>query len=125
MQKNTSSFALASPARTGKTVESPWRAHRASEPQRSDKKDAVLLAGARLFTRKGFQGTSLDDIAQSLGVTKPTLYYYIANKEEILIECVERGLTAFHQGLAALLESGLGGRDLLRAAMAATKSSNR
>lgn len=118
MQKNTSSSALASPARAGKTVESPWRAHRASEPQRSDKKDAVLLAGARLFTRKGFQGTSLDDIAQSLGVTKPTLYYYIANKEEILIECVERGLTAFHQGLAALLDSGLGGRDLLRAAMA-------
>jgi acyl-CoA synthetase (AMP-forming)/AMP-acid ligase II/AcrR family transcriptional regulator len=115
---NPISSALASTARKGETVDSPWRAHRASEPQRSDKKDAVLLAGARLFTRKGFQGTSLDDIAQSLGVTKPTLYYYIVNKEEILIECVERGLTAFHQGLAALVESGLGGRDLLRAAMA-------
>jgi long-chain acyl-CoA synthetase len=118
VQKTASTFAIASPARTGKTVDSPWRTHRANEPRRSDKKDAVLLAGARLFTRKGFQGTSLDDIAQSLGVTKPTLYYYIANKEEILIECVERGLTAFHQGLAALVESGLGGRDLLRAAMA-------
>jgi acyl-CoA synthetase (AMP-forming)/AMP-acid ligase II len=99
-------------------MDSPWRAHRASEPQRSDKKDAVLLAGARLFTRKGFYGTSLDDIAQSLGVTKPTLYYYIANKEEILIECVERGLTAFHEGLIALVQSGMDGRELLRAAMA-------
>ncbi len=118
MQINPISSALASSARKGEAVDSPWRAHRANEPQRSDKKDAVLLAGARLFTRKGFQGTSLDDIAQSLGVTKPTLYYYITNKEEILIECVERGLTAFHQGLAALVESGLGGRDLLRAAMA-------
>ena len=117
MQKNPTSSALASTARKGEAVDSPWRAHRASEPQRSDKKDAVLLAGARLFTRKGFLGTSLDDIAQSLGVTKPTLYYYIANKEEILIECVERALTAFQQGLAALVESGLGGRDLLRAAM--------
>jgi acyl-CoA synthetase (AMP-forming)/AMP-acid ligase II/AcrR family transcriptional regulator len=115
---NPISSALASSARKGEAVDSPWRAHRASEPQRSDKKDAVLLAGARLFTRKGFQGTSLDDIAQSLGVTKPTLYYYITNKEEILIECVERGLTAFHQGLAALVESDLSGRDLLRAAMA-------
>ncbi len=117
MQNNTSSSAISSPARTGKTVDSPWREHRERESQRSDKKDAVLLAGARLFTRNGFQGTSLDDIAQSLGVTKPTLYYYIANKEEILIECVERGLTAFHQGLATLVQSGLGGRDLLRAAM--------
>ncbi len=99
-------------------MDSPWRTHRAREPQRSDKKDAVLLAGARLFTRKGFQGTSLDDIAQSLGVTKPTLYYYIASKEEILMECVERGLSTFHQGLGDLVQSGLGGRDLLRAAMA-------
>ncbi len=118
MPNTRSSSALASPARSGKTVDSPWRTHRAREPQRSDKKDAVLLAGARLFTRKGFQGTSLDDIAQSLGVTKPTLYYYIASKEEILMECVERGLSTFHQGLGDLVQSGLGGRDLLRAAMA-------
>ncbi len=99
-------------------MDSPWRTQREREPQRSDKKDAVLLAGARLFTRQGFQGTSLDDIAKSLGVTKPTLYYYITNKEEILLECVERGLTAFHQGLADLSKTGLSGRDLLRAAMA-------
>lgn len=118
MQKTASSVALATTTHIGKAVDSPWKAHRASEPQRSDKKDAVLLAGARLFTRKGFQGTSLDDIAQSLGVTKPTLYYYITNKEEILIECVERGLTAFHQGLTALIQSGVSERDLLRAAMA-------
>jgi acyl-CoA synthetase (AMP-forming)/AMP-acid ligase II/AcrR family transcriptional regulator len=118
MQKHSALSAIASPGSAGKTVDSPWRAHRAREPQRSDKKDAVLLAGARLFTRKGFQGTSLDDIAQSLGVTKPTLYYYIANKEEILIECVERGLSTFHQGLGDLVQSGLGGRGLLRAAMA-------
>ena len=115
MQKHSASSAIASPAGTGNAVDSPWRAR---ELQHSDKKDAVLLAGARLFTRNGFQGTSLDDIAQSLGVTKPTLYYYIANKEEILIECVERGLSAFHQGLETLVQSGLAGRDLLRAAMA-------
>ena len=71
MQKHSASSAIASPAGTGNAVDSPWRAR---ELQHSDKKDAVLLAGARLFTRNGFQGTSLDDIAQSLGVTKPTLY---------------------------------------------------
>ena len=102
VKKPAFSSEIVSPVCTGETVDSPWRTQREREPQRSDKKDAVLLAGARLFTRQGFQGTSLDDIAKSLGVTKPTLYYYIANKEEILIECVERALTAFQQGLAAM-----------------------
>ena len=87
------------------------------EKQHKVKKDAVLLAAARLFTVKGFQGTSLDDIALSLGVTKPTLYYYIENKEQILFECVERGLEMFRSGLLALDEQGKTGRERLRQAM--------
>lgn len=98
-------------------VDSPWGAGRAREEMHSAKTEAVLLAAARLFTLKGFQGTSLDDIAQSLGVSKPTLYYYIANKEQILFECVERGLATFRAGLQALDEQGQTGRSRLRCAM--------
>ena len=65
-------------------AESPWRASRERAPHREVKRDAVVRAAAKLFTARGFKGTSLDDIAASLGVTKPTLYNYIANKEEIL-----------------------------------------
>src|SRR5882724_3270780 len=97
---------------------SPWRAHRERELERGAKKEAVLLAAARLFTRSGFQRTSLDDIARSLGVTKPTLYYYIENKEQILFECVERGLAALRSGLAGFAQRGLTGREQLRSAMA-------
>lgn len=75
------------------------------------------MSAARLFTLKGFQGTSLDDIAQSLGVTKPTLYYYITNKEQILFECVERGLALFRAGQEELDAKGQTGRDRLRHAM--------
>src|ERR1700712_3185901 len=98
-------------------VESPWRAHRERHNSREAKRDAVLLAGARLFAKTGFQGTSLDDIARSLAVTKPTLYHYIANKEEILFACVQRGLDALALGLEQTRQRGLGGRDRLRAAM--------
>jgi long-chain acyl-CoA synthetase len=98
-------------------VESPWRAHGERESHRSAKRDAVLLAAARLFTKRGFQGTSLDDIARSLSVTKPTLYHYIANKEEILFACVQRGLEAFSAGLEEIADEGLAGRERLRAAM--------
>ncbi len=99
------------------TVASPWAARQEREQQHQTKKEAVLLAAARLFTRKGFQGTSLDDIAQSLGVTKPTLYYYIDNKEQILFECVERELAMFRNGLQALQAQGHSGRERLRLAM--------
>ncbi|HEY8709242.1 MAG TPA: AMP-binding protein, partial [Burkholderiaceae bacterium] len=96
---------------------SPWRTDRERRPQRGAKRDAVLLAAARLFTSRGFQGTSLDDIARSLGVTKPTLYHYIANKEEILFECVQRGLAALRGCIADTAKHGLAGRERLRAVM--------
>ena len=73
-------------------VESPWRSRRQRQPERHAKTEAVLQAAARLFYRRGFHGTSLDDIARSLGVSKPTLYYYVASKEQILFACVERGV---------------------------------
>ena len=98
-------------------VESPWRTPRERQQHRGAKRDAVLLSAARLFTKNGFQGTSLDDIAFSLSVSKPTLYHYVANKEEILFECVRRGLDALRTGIESTTERGLGGRERLRAAM--------
>jgi long-chain acyl-CoA synthetase len=98
-------------------VASPWRTHRERQNSREAKRDAVLLAAARLFAKTGFQGTSLDDIARSLDVTKPTLYHYVANKEEILFACVQRGLDALAAGIEETRERGLTGRDRLRAAM--------
>jgi acyl-CoA synthetase (AMP-forming)/AMP-acid ligase II/AcrR family transcriptional regulator len=97
--------------------ESPWRTTRERAPQRDAKRDAVLRAAAKLFIARGFKGTSLDDIAASLGVTKPTLYHYVANKEEILFECVQRGLDALRAGIDATMRSGVDGREQLRAVL--------
>ncbi len=102
---------------TTEAAESPWRATRERAPQRDAKRDAVLRSAAKLFTTRGFKGTSLDDIAASLGVTKPTLYRYIANKEEILFECVQRGLDALRGGIAETSRRGIGGREQLRAVL--------
>ncbi len=98
-------------------AESPWRGARERHQHRSAKRDAVLRSAARLFTERGFQGTSLDDIAASLGVSKPTLYHYIANKEEILFACVQRGLESLRESIAAATQRGLAGRNRLRAVM--------
>lgn len=57
--------------------------------KRQKKLDAILRHAAAAFMDKGYYKTSLDDIARLHRVTKPTLYYYIKNKEDILIKCEE------------------------------------
>ncbi|MGE0853912.1 MAG: TetR/AcrR family transcriptional regulator [Gammaproteobacteria bacterium] len=71
---------------------SPWKKLEDREKDREKKRDAVLRMAARFFNEKGYHATSLDDVAARLNVTKPTLYYYVKNKEEILFECVRIGL---------------------------------
>jgi AcrR family transcriptional regulator len=50
------------------------------------KKEDILDASRKLFNRLGFQKTSVDDIAQAVGMKKSSLYYYFKNKEEIFFE---------------------------------------
>jgi AcrR family transcriptional regulator len=42
----------------------------------------------RLFAERGFAGTSLQDIADAMGVTRPALYYYVKSKDELLAKLV-------------------------------------
>jgi TetR/AcrR family transcriptional regulator len=51
------------------------------------KRKSILHAAAHCFNRSGFYGTSMDDIAERLGVTKPALYRYVVNKHEVLAAC--------------------------------------
>lgn len=50
----------------------------------SDTRDRILQAARELFVRKGVQKTSLQDIAEELGITKPALYYHFASREDLL-----------------------------------------
>src|SRR5204863_247104 len=61
----------------------------ASWPSNSE---AVIRAAAREFNRKGYHNTSLDDIAARLEVTKPTVYYYVTSKEQLLFQCFVAGV---------------------------------
>lgn len=57
------------------------------EKQFSAKRRSVILAAGQAFRRQGYHNTSMTQIAASLGLTKPALYYYVRNKEEVLYEC--------------------------------------
>ncbi|HEV7606992.1 MAG TPA: TetR/AcrR family transcriptional regulator [Steroidobacteraceae bacterium] len=71
---------------------SPWAARRRVRNGHALKRDAVILAAARAFRERGYHNTSLDDLAASLKVTKPTLYLYVPGKEAILFECFRAGI---------------------------------
>src|SRR5688572_4608597 len=78
---------------------SPWEVRRQRGAGRALKRDAVILAAARAFRERGYHNTSLDDLAASLEVTKPTLYLYVPNKEAILFECFRAGLAQIQASL--------------------------
>jgi len=92
---------------------SPWAPVSHREQQREAKRHAVLQAAAQLFNERGFHATSLDDIAARLNVTKPTLYYYVKNKDEILLQCVRQGLDMMLAGIEASRAAGGQAIDLL------------
>lgn len=71
---------------------SPFRTAEQREQDRASKRDAVLLAAVRMFNQRGFHATSLDDVAASLGVSKPLIYHYLGAKDQVLFECMRIGL---------------------------------
>ena len=55
------------------------------EPDAASTRERILDVALDLFTEKGFDGTSLREIAERLGVTKAALYYHFASKDDILM----------------------------------------
>ena len=63
-----------------------------SGEQFARKRLAILRTAARLFNQRGYYGTSLDQLARELKVTKPSLYYYVESKDDILVQILNVGM---------------------------------
>ncbi len=68
------------------TVQTPTKKNERAKREKRVRltQKAIVAAAAELFAERGFGSTSLEDIAEVLGVTKGALYYHVKNKEEIL-----------------------------------------
>jgi AcrR family transcriptional regulator len=102
-------------ARESADQESPWAPAGDRARQRERKRDAVILAAAQAFKERGYHNTSLDDIAALLNVTKPTIYHYVSNKEQILFECFRTGLDQIRGAFEETRGSSATGRERLTA----------
>lgn len=91
---------------------SPFKSMTDREVERSEKRFALLRAAVRLFNERGFHSTSLEDVAASLGVTKPVIYHYLGNKDQVAFECVRIGVERLHA--AAAEADGVPGSGLVR-----------
>jgi AcrR family transcriptional regulator len=60
------------------------------------RKEELSRQAARLFAAKGYHGTSIGDLAESMGVQKGSLYAHIGGKEDLLYETMRGGAAAFH-----------------------------
>lgn len=97
----------------GNALASPWASADERAVNRERKRDAVILAAARAFRERGYHNTSLDDIAALLNVTKPTIYHYVANKEQLLFECFRAGLDQIMVAFDENKDANLTGRERL------------
>jgi AcrR family transcriptional regulator len=99
--------------RSAPPADSPWATADQRAAERNRKRDAVILAAARAFKERGYHRTSLDDIAALLNVTKPTIYHYVDNKEQILFECFRTGLDRIRAAFGEARAPGLSARERL------------
>lgn len=73
-----------SPPAAGSTVEAPGDASVAEVAARGPTAEHIAERAAELFACKGFAATSIREIADAAGVTKPTLYYHFGSKEGLV-----------------------------------------
>ena len=81
---------------------------RSHSPRRTE----MVAAAARLFSERGYHGTSIQHLADALGLQKGSLYSHIGSKEDLLFDVVNEGADRF-------LDRGRRARDM--EAMAAVR----
>jgi AcrR family transcriptional regulator len=84
------------------------------DDQREAKRLAILRAAARIFAERGYHTTSVADVADALGVSKPVLYYYLKNKEDILFACSRIATEQLQEALEGVRNAPGTGWDKLR-----------
>src|SRR5262252_2382855 len=69
------------------------------------KRKRIVDAARRLFYEKGYERTTLDDIAERLQVTKPFIYSYYKNKNELLHEIAQQCISECLEAQSRILAS--------------------
>src|SRR6202034_214467 len=59
-----------------------------------DARERILAAAERCIDRHGIRKTTMDDIASEVGLSRPNVYRYFADRDDLLIELITRNARA-------------------------------
>jgi AcrR family transcriptional regulator len=79
----------------------------AKRPRGEQRREEIIAAAAELFRRKGYRGTSIEDIGAAVGTTGPALYRHFPSKEALLVELVRRAVARARSDIAQVRARGL------------------
>lgn len=85
----------------------------------SNKQAEIVVAAIRLFQQKGFHATSMQDIADAVGLQKGSLYHYISSKEDLLVVIIHDAIAQYNARLAEIKAMDLSARERLEYAVKA------
>lgn len=94
-------------------LEQPFVATFDRDTQNRLKQEAFFRTGTEFFNKKGFKGTSLDEIAEALHVTKGAFYYHLTNKDDLLWACFDRSLNLVARFQAKAAKEATSGQEKL------------
>jgi AcrR family transcriptional regulator len=80
-----------------------------------DQRDAILAQAAALFARQGYTATSMNQVAAACGISKPTLYHYVQDKQDLLLRVAEGHIDRLQALVAEVEAQALPARERLRA----------
>jgi AcrR family transcriptional regulator len=83
-----------------------------------ERREQLLDVGRRLFAERGFEGTSVEEIAAKAGVSKPVVYEHFGGKEGLYAVVVDRETRSLQDRLSSALAEGSGRELLEKAALA-------
>jgi len=85
-----------------------------------ERRREIASTAMRLFSKKGFERTSVREIAEACGIAKGSIYDYFATKEDILIELVHRALDEWRDAVRRLQNADNAPESQIRELLATT-----
>ena len=85
------------PEKPGSGAKNPHPGAGSSRQNGVRSREDVVTAAGRLFSTRGYHGTSMRDLARELGLIGSSLYSHIDSKADLLVEVVERGAVLFQE----------------------------
>jgi len=85
----------------------------------TNKQAEIEAAAIRLFRQKGYHATSMQDIADAVGLQKGSLYHYISSKDDLLVSIMHAALSKYNSRLSEIRSMDLPVRERLELAVRA------